>query len=698
MPRFSVSIDPLRHTARLFMALMLLLLATPSPAASALVQHRLEVQIDPSSGVLTAQDQMRLPEGKSEWPLILHRDLDPRVVAGDATLTAVEDQEHLTGYRLHLRHPGPVTLAYRGRIRHDLERIDESLGRAREWSRGTIAPDGVFLDGNSGWYPRVPGTQQAFALRVQLPADWRAVSQGAGPGDGEPGVANWSETHPQDDIHLIAAPFQLYREPADGFEAQVYLRQPDPALAQSYLDATRRYVRLYSDLIGPYPFAKFALVENVWESGYGMPSFTLLGPQVLRMPFIIQTSYPHEILHNWWGNGVYVDYGSGNWSEGLTNYLADYWLMEQAGRGVEARRDMLKGYADYVRRDKDFPLVEFTERHGSDSQAIGYGKGAMFFHMLRRQLGDDRFKQGLRRFYADNLFRPASYADLRRAFEVASGRDLSSMFAAWTQRSGAPRLALGEVQLTQQGDGFKVTGQIEQTQAAEPFPLQIPVVIDAGDRSGARHPGGKQRPSHTLRGRADIQARAAEPGSGLRCLSRIGAGGDAGHLEQPLRRGCWADPTAFPRPRCAQAGLSATRRVLAARASGLANPHRRGGHTATDRSAPVAARLGEPPSRHLRRSSGRVHAGCRRARLDPRRHYPGRDDGEPGPDPLERWTTAGLDGNARRSGTTGPSPQAATLREIQLSGLSWPRGDESGQGTMACRRVQPRPRIRLMDV
>ena len=57
-----------------------------------------------------------------------------------------------------------------------------------------------------------------------------------------------------------------------------------------------------------------------------MPSFTLLGAKVIRLPFIVSSSYPHEILHNWWGNGVFVDVQQGNWCEGLTAYLADHLL------------------------------------------------------------------------------------------------------------------------------------------------------------------------------------------------------------------------------------------------------------------------------------------------------------------------------------------------------------------------------------
>jgi aminopeptidase N len=108
----------------------------------------------------------------------------------------------------------------------------------------------------------------------------------------------------------------------------VLLREPDAPLARKYLAATHRYLALYDELIGPYPYKKFAMVENFRQTGYGMPSFTLLGSRVIRFPFILSSSYPHEILHNWWGNSVYVDYDSGNWSEGLTSYLADHLIRE----------------------------------------------------------------------------------------------------------------------------------------------------------------------------------------------------------------------------------------------------------------------------------------------------------------------------------------------------------------------------------
>ncbi|MBK1693982.1 peptidase M28 [Chromatium weissei] len=448
-----------------------------APANSPVIHHNLIAQFDPVAGTVVVEDTLTLPTASHEWQFMLHSDLHPQIIRGAADLIPINTVAHLRAYQLQRHDSEPITLRYSGRIQHSLKQMDESLGRSHQWSLGTIDAVGIFLNGNSGWYPRQPNTLQTFQLRAQLPLGWVAVAGGAGGGEPSTGVSTWTEMQPQEDITLVAAPFTVYRRAADGFEAQVYLREPNDALAERYLAATVKYVAHYSALLGAYPYAKFALVENFWESGYGMPSMTLLGAQVLRLPFIIDSSYPHEILHNWWGNSVYVDDSAGNWCEGLTTYLADHWLKERVELGAEYRRDALRNFANYVRTEQDFPLTAFQSRHDSASQAIGYGKGAMLFHMLRQQLGATTFQDGLRRFYADNRFRAASYADLQRAFEVVSGRDLRDFFTTWTTRTEAPRLALTAVEIVHTEAGYRVRGQVEQTQPAAPFPLQIPVVI-----------------------------------------------------------------------------------------------------------------------------------------------------------------------------------------------------------------------------
>ncbi|MCB1803166.1 MAG: M20/M25/M40 family metallo-hydrolase, partial [Gammaproteobacteria bacterium] len=279
-----------------------------------------------------------------------------------------------------------------------------------------------------------------------------------------------------DEISVAGGPLTVYTENAGMVEAQVYLREPDPALAAKYLDATSRYLRMYNELLGAYPYRKFALVENFWETGYGMPSYTLLGPQIIRFPFILTSSYPHEILHNWWGNSVYVDYATGNWCEGLTAYLADHLMKEIEGQGAEYRRDVLKKYRDFASISADFPLREFRSRHSAATEAVGYGKTLMGFHMLRQQMGDDAFRKALSTFYKDYRGQRASFGDVRSVFEKVSGRDLGRFFDEWTNRTGAADLRVADVKVTERNERYTVSGVIRQQQSGA-YELEVPVVV-----------------------------------------------------------------------------------------------------------------------------------------------------------------------------------------------------------------------------
>ncbi len=221
-------------------------------------------------------------------------------------------------------------------------------------------------------------------------------------------------------------------------------------------------------------------MENFWETGYGMPSFTLLGPQVIRFPFILHSSYPHEILHNWWGNSVFVDYDTGNWCEGLTAYMADHLVQEQRGKGAESRRATLQKYRDYVAKGRDFPLTEFRSRHSAVTEAVGYGKTMMGFHMLRRRLGDDAFRKWAARFYEQERGRRASFADVRATMEAVSGQDLGSFFEAWVSRPGAPALEVKVTGVEPKAGGFVVRGMLRQTQPSEPWPIDVPLAVQTG--------------------------------------------------------------------------------------------------------------------------------------------------------------------------------------------------------------------------
>ena len=453
------------------------------------IQHSLDVRVEPDSHFIEVKDQITLPAMHSqELRFSLHSGLIPQSQTDKVTIKVIPSTEtmamtehnYTTLYQVNLPEGlSAFRLSYKGKIDDRLESDEKEQSRGFRNTSGIIATEGVYLAGSSNWYPQF--TEQigvTFDLRVQLPDEWTAISQGKRIEHKLKGsTVQWQESHLQEEIYLIAAKFKEYRAVTQGITTQVFLRTPDESLANQYLDATTLYLEMYQKLIGQYPYSKFALVENFWETGFGMPSFTLLGSKVIRLPFIINSSYPHEILHNWWGNSVYIDYQSGNWSEGLTSYLADHLIKEQNGRGVAYRQQSLQKYADYAASERDFPLSEFHGRHSAATEAVGYGKALMFFHMLRQELGDDVFTQGLQAVYNQYQFQTASYDDWRKTLEKLSGTSLKQTFEQWIKRTGAPTLTLDKTLVSIDENNYRLNFELKQTQSGPVYKLLVPIAI-----------------------------------------------------------------------------------------------------------------------------------------------------------------------------------------------------------------------------
>lgn len=465
----------------------------PVEPGPVVLHHRLNVTLDPLSQRIEVSDFIEIPEALRGQDLVFQLNENLEITASSPRVEEVSAQSSSAGTVINstVSEVAPTKLyraripsgrgseffvSYQGQINDQAEQDSAEYAQSFAATSGIISGQGVFLSAASRWIPTLDDELVSFELTVEFAdsaSTWTAVSQGDLIATGEAAANTWRETQPMEEIYLIAADFTVYSDQADDTTVMAFLRTPDSNLATRYMDATVRYLKLYEPLLGDYAFSKFALVENFWETGYGMPSFTLLGPQVIRFPFILESSYPHEILHNWWGNGVYPDYETGNWSEGLTAYLADHLFREMDGVGHEYRKEMLARYKNYVADGTDFPLAEFTSRNSAATQAVGYGKTLMLWHMLRLEVGDQLFIEGLRQFYQDYKFRRASFADIERLFSELSGRDLSAFFQQWVQRTGAPALSVD----VQEVNGNRARIMFAQTQFEAPYLLNVPVAL-----------------------------------------------------------------------------------------------------------------------------------------------------------------------------------------------------------------------------
>jgi len=431
----------------------------------AVLSHDIDVSIDPEQRTIELLDRIDFGQSNSQWKILLDAQLSLSIVdrndAGDSSLSTT-DEINSAGLREYALNLGE---------RQSLEfRVQGTWPADYEEARGRISKDGVYLPPHGGWMPIVADTRTRYRMAVTLPPGWVSVSQGQF--ESADDVGRWSDQTPQPGVWLIAGHFYHHKAKAGDIDLSGYFFESDPALAERYFDSADIWLKRYSQLLGAYPYSKLALVENFWESGYGMPSFALLGSKVIRLPFIAHTAWPHEILHNWFGNGVYPA-NDGNWSEGLTAYLADHAIRELAGEASAFRRDTLQKFHSFVSDGEDFPLTEFRFRHDNETAAIGYDKALMVFHMLRMRTGDQGMVDGLRKFIADFQHDNAGWKDIQTTMSEVTGEDLAPFFNQWLNRTGVPRLALSN---TATVDGC-ATGLLEQTQTDDVYELQVPVFV-----------------------------------------------------------------------------------------------------------------------------------------------------------------------------------------------------------------------------
>ena len=356
---------------------------------------------------------------------------------------------------------------------------------------GHIGLEGVYLSGESQWYPDVIGSFSTYRVTVRMPQGWTVVASGRKEGEttsAGKASSTWIVQDKSEAFTLVANKFvttsREWKSPTgQRVELQTHFLPDNAGLTDEYLDATARYLDVYVRILGNYPFDKFAVVENFFASGLGLPSFTLLGSGSIKRHYIQPYALGHEIVHSWIGNSVFNRDHHGNWVEGMTTYLANYYwheLVQDVSQAFEQRRMMLDGYNLYVRPESDYAVSQFLRKHDEKDNAIGYQKSAFVFHLLRQEIGDESFWRGLKSFVSSYRNHPADWRSIEEVFSRESGQDLRWFFEQWVEQPGAPLVSLRDVHAHRvKGEGigevWRLTVQIEQTE--KPFRMMIPLRI-----------------------------------------------------------------------------------------------------------------------------------------------------------------------------------------------------------------------------
>lgn len=488
-------------------------------AGTAIIRHQLTVALMPDSHELIGRDQIDvdLPSRTTTITFTLAPTLHVDSVGWLTQGAGAErpaaplafQTEHLSQtlmqrllITLPSAHAGRATLVvtYHGAINDPPKEPRHLRFVTPSETSGHIGPEGVYLSSESQWYPAIEGFLSTFHVSASVPSGWTVVTQGEQTGHAtHEGISTstWIVKDPSEALTLVANQFVTKMRQWNGSNGQrvelaTYFFRENAGLADEYLDATAKYLDAYVPILGEYPFDKFAVVENFFASGLGMPSFTLLGSGSIKRHYVQPYALGHEIVHSWIGNSVFNRADHGNWVEGLTTYLANYYwheLMHDPGQAREQRRLMMQAYSLYVTPEQDYPVAQFTRKSDEKDNAIGYQKAAFVFHLLRQEIGEESFWHGLKTFVRVFRNRPADWGTLEGTFSQAAGRDLRWFFQQWVEQAGAPALTLGEAAarpVAKSGEQNAWRLAVHVRQAGKLFRLAIPLQITMLDVTETR--------------------------------------------------------------------------------------------------------------------------------------------------------------------------------------------------------------------
>ena len=342
------------------------------------------------------------------------------------------------------------------------------------------------------WFPVVGLFTNRFTmnLHVRVPGDQTAVASGFVSKKSVPGNRTefdfvWSK--PGFPGTLIVGKFLPEIKPAGVSNVSLFVLDKNKAAAAEYGAVAQRQMEYFTTTFGQPETSKLQLVELPNDTFTGTWAPEIAGIAGNRIG--LANSYrllSNTIAHQWWGSEISPGTLGDAWiTNGMARYAELMYLEESAGKG--ALQATLPDIQASALAYDTAPLSTLTrvDPFSPQFQSETPDKGAMVFHMLRYEMGDDKFTaflRGLLSQYTDKSVRGTDVAAVLNAQN--SGVNTAGFFAQWIDGTGAPNFNDKFSVFRLGGNkGFRTIGAVSQDLDLFRMPVELRVETDGKTES-----------------------------------------------------------------------------------------------------------------------------------------------------------------------------------------------------------------------
>jgi aminopeptidase N len=341
-----------------------------------------------------------------------------------------------------------------------------------------------------------PDLKAGFELHVVAPGGWQVVSNAATPqpvelaDEGRAGASRWrfASTGPLSTYvtALVAGEYHVVRDVYRGDHGEIplglFCRQSltQHLDADEILEVTKQGFAFFEEAFAmPYPFGKY---DQLFVPEYNMGAMENAACVTLRDEYVYRSRQTvsayesrantilHEMAHMWFGDLVTMRWWDDLWLNESFAEWAAHDSSEKATRYTSAWTGFTNSRKNWAYKQDQQPSTHPIAADNEDLEAvevnfdgITYAKGASALRQLVAWVGEEEFFRGLREYFRRHAWGNTDLADLLRALEETSGRELGSWSKEWLETAGVNTMRpVFEVD----ADGRYTSFAVEQTAAA----------------------------------------------------------------------------------------------------------------------------------------------------------------------------------------------------------------------------------------
>ncbi|MEA3004992.1 MAG: hypothetical protein QOI94_261, partial [Acidobacteriaceae bacterium] len=333
------------------------------------------------------------------------------------------------------------------------------------------------------WFPMVGYMTDRFTaeIHVTMPAGYRVVGSG---NTGSPRSAaggqqySFSWTKPGFPGTIIAGKFNEPVAVAGSPNVRLYLTEAHKQSGTEYAQTAVKEFDFFGESFGEGASRLLYVVELPDDTlpAYWAPEIAAIaGARIAD-----RNNYrllANTMAHQWWGSTVTPATLGDAWiTNGMSRYGELMYVEHVSGRTAlqAAVTDISAGALAY----DTTPLTSAgrLDPFSPQFQSMTLEKGAMVFHMLRWEIGEENFSKTLRALVTQYSTKPIRTRDVEKVAEQESQQQLTAFFAQWLDGTGAPQF-VNKYTVYRLGNnkGFRTIGEIGQDLDLFNMPVELRV-------------------------------------------------------------------------------------------------------------------------------------------------------------------------------------------------------------------------------